>query len=84
MSKTELICLATHVPLPPGHAPEGAEADLEKGTAIHYIFYHETALQNDLYGCVPESPEKRFPITWSRGTHVASKGLCFTNAIYKT
>jgi len=46
----------------PGYAPDRQMPNLDKNPSLHYTFNHETALQNDLPGRVPQSPEKRFPI----------------------
>ena len=38
--------------------------NLDKTYSLHYTFHHETALQNDILGRVPQPPEKRFPISF--------------------
>jgi AraC-like DNA-binding protein len=47
------------VPAHPGHAPERKAPDLDKNPFSRYTLRHETALQNDLLGRVPQPPEKR-------------------------
>jgi glycosyltransferase involved in cell wall biosynthesis len=54
--------LVERLPINPGveFGPENSRFD--KTPAFLYMFLYETALQNDLSGRVPQSPEKRFPI----------------------
>ena len=63
-AKQVVFALPNAEPACPGHAPDRQLPNLDKNHGFHYTFHQQTALQNDLSGRVPQSPEKRFPINY--------------------